>query len=143
VLLPLILGVTHTADSVSDPARDAGFAVAGVGCALAPFVSHVVLGEYARGAAFSAVPVAAELGVVALVTARPDAIFHGTQLSRTTFGVLFSFDVFGAALGLIDAAMAPERARALAGGGARRPSGVTIVPSLGRGHAGILVGGTL
>jgi hypothetical protein len=135
VMLPLVLGVTHTADATSDASRVTGLAVAGVGCALAPFVSHAVLGEYARGAAFSAVPLAAEIGVVSLVTAMPDAVFHGTQLSRTTFGILFSFDVFGAALGLIDVALAPERGR--------KHGGLTVVPSVGRGHAGILVGGTL
>ena len=49
--------------------------------------------------------------------------------------------VFGAALGLVDVMLAGDRARA-----ARvAPSlgGLTIVPSLGRDHGGILIGGRL
>ncbi len=138
-LVPLALGAAHTANEATDPGRDAGLCVAGVGFALTPFVAHAVLGEYARGAAFSAVPLAAEIGVVSLVTALPGAVFHETQLSRTTFGVLFSFDVFGAALGLIDVAMAPERARAAR----KKLGGLVVAPSLGRGQTGVVVGGAL
>lgn len=137
-LIPLALGTWHTAGASSDASRDAGYVVAGAGFALAPVVAHVALGEWKRAAAFGAAPLAAELGIIALVSAFPDAVFHRTVGSRTAFALLFSVDVFGAALGLVDVMLAGDRARA-----APSLGGVTIVPSIGRDHGGILIGGRL
>ena len=140
-LIPLALGTSHTAAAVTDPSRDAGYVVAGAGFALAPIVAHAVLGEWKRAAAFGAAPVAVELGVIALVSALPDAVFHRTQGSRTVFALLFSVDVFGAALGLVDVMLAGDRARAARA--APSWGGLTLVPSVGRDHAGIVLGGML
>ena len=140
-LIPLALGASHTAGAVSDASRDAGYVVAGAGFALAPVVAHVALGEWRRAAAFGAAPLAAELGIIALVSAFPDAVFHRTVGSRTAFALLFSVDVFAAALGLVDVMLAGDRARAARTAPAL--GGVTIVPSIGRDHGGILIGGRL
>src|SRR5438105_1225769 len=82
-LIPLALGATYTANASTDGPRDVGYAVAGAGFAMAPIVAHVALGEWKRAAAFGAAPVAAEIAIVSLVSAKPDAIFQGTTFSRT------------------------------------------------------------
>lgn len=114
-LFPLALGAMHTAgadpNALTDGPRNVGFAVAGVGFALSPLAAHVALGEWDRAAAFAAVPVASEIAMSTLFAARPETVFHGTVGSRTTFALLFTADVLGAALGLVDVMMASERAR--------------------------------
>jgi hypothetical protein len=108
--IPLALGATGTADSTSDPVRNTGYEVSGAGLALAPIVSHIVLGEWSRAAAFGAVPVASEIGMVTLLSAKPGSIFHGTVGTRTLFGLIFSLDAFGSALGMVDVMVANDRA---------------------------------
>ena len=137
-LIPLALGTMHTAGAISDGSRDVGYAVAGAGFALSPIVAHVALGQWKRAAAFGAVPVATELGIIGLVSAFPDAVFHRSQGSRTAFALLFTADVLGAALGLVDVMLAGERARA-----APALGGLTLLPTVGRGQAGLVVGGML
>jgi len=139
-LIPLALGAAHTANASTYASRNAGFVVAGAGFALAPIVAHVVVGEYARAAAFGALPLAVDISVIALTTANPDAIFAATKGSRTAFGIFFGAGVFGAMLGLVDVAFARDRARA------RLPKalrGAMVAPMIGPGTAGLVVGGPL
>ncbi len=145
-MLPIALGAIHTSsEPVKDyGARNVGFAVAGVGPALAPIVAHAVLGEWKRAAAFGAVPVASEIAISAFLQAYPAGVFNGTVGSRTTFGILYTADLLGAAVGLVDVMMAPERARERRASASRsRGIGLTLVPSVGPGHAGIVLGGAL
>lgn len=143
-LVPLVIGVGFVAGqgqtASTDGLRNVGFAVSGVGPALGPIVAHVVLGEWTRAAVFGAVPVAAEISLCAYVKAMPDAVFQGTATSRLGFGLLYSADIFGAALGIVDVMMARERARRR---GPNLLGGLRVVPSVGPGHAGIVLGGTL
>ncbi|APR85123.1 Hypothetical protein A7982_10472 [Minicystis rosea] len=139
-LIPLGLGALRTADGATRPARNAGFLVAGAGLALSPIISHIVVGEYARAAVFGAAPVAAEIAMIALTSVNPDAVFAGTTVTRTTFGVLFSVGVFGAALGLVDVALAGGRARERA---AKPRTGLHVAPLFGGGVTGLSVGGIL
>ncbi len=141
-LVPLALGALHTANATNDGARNVGYGVAGAGIALSPIVSHVVLGEYDRAAIFGAVPVASEIAACSLMAAKPDLVFHGTMFSRTTFALLFSFDIFGATLGLVDVLMAGERA-AKAPRAGLLPRGLQLHPLVGRDRAGLVIGGTL
>ena len=118
-LVPLVIGV----EAYSPPAEGqdrrhgraaqrVGFAVSGVGPALGPIVGHVVLGEWGRAAAFGAPPIAAEVALSAYLAAMPDAAFQGTAGARASaFGLLYSADLFGAAIGVLDVMMAHERAR--------------------------------
>ena len=127
---PLALGAMHTAgqnsNAPTDGPRNVGFAVAGAGFALSPLVTHVVLGEWDRAAAFSAVPMASEIAIGTLLTLQPDTVFHGTVGSRTTFALLFTADVLGAAVSLVDVMMAGERAHP----GKRRAPSSTAWPRL-------------
>jgi hypothetical protein len=139
-LLPLAIGVAHTAEATTFASRNAGFMVAGAGFALSPIVAHVVLGEWGRAAAFGAAPLAAEIGMITLTTVEPGAIFGATKGTRTAFGFMFSVGAFSAALGLIDVALARDRARE------RLPKalrGLTLTPTIGPGTAGLFLGGTL
>jgi hypothetical protein len=141
--LPLAIGATNTADSTSDAVRDTGYAAAGAGLALAPIVSHIVLGEWERAAAYGAVPVASEIAIVTELSMRPGSVFHGTYASRTLFGVLFSFDAFGSALGMVDVMVANDR------GNGRRPWGIfgtwrpSVSPVLSATYRGVSIGGAL
>jgi hypothetical protein len=139
-LLPLTLGVMHTANAVTYPSRNTGLLVAGAGFVLAPVVAHVIVGEYARAAAFGAIPAAAEIAMIALVSVNPDAVFAGTTGTRTTFALLFSAGAFNAAVSLIDVALAGDRARARLPAPLRH---VTVAPLGARGGAGLLLGGIL
>lgn len=143
-LVPMVLGVMHIAaqSPTADGPRNVGFAVSGVGPALAPIVAHAVLGEWKRAAVFGAAPVAAEIGICAYVAAMPDSVFHGTKGSRTGFGLLYTAELLTSAVGLVDVMMARERAR-LDRRGPHILGGLRVMPSVGPGHAGIVLGGTL
>ena len=133
-MIPVILGGTHAATGETLASKNVGLSVAGFGLALAPIISHVVVGEWKRAAAFGALPTATAIGAAVLLASRDDAVFDGTTLSRSTFGALFSLTVFSSAPGVVDAALAGERARA---------PGLIVAPTLGKGHFGIGIMTTL
>jgi hypothetical protein len=143
ILVPLVIGVSFvTAQAqiaATDGLRNAGFAVSGVGPALAPIVGHVVLGEWGRAAAFGAPTVAAEIALSAYLAAMPDAAFQGTAGTRLGFGMIYTADLLGAAIGILDVMMVRERRRR----GPGPLGGVHAIPVLGAGRAGIAVGGAL
>jgi hypothetical protein len=146
--VPMVIGGigVASAPTTQDAPRNVGFAVAGVGPALSPIIAHVVLGEWARAAAFGAPAVASEIGVCALMAAEPDAVFHGTYGSRTAFAVVFTADIASAAAGIVDVMMAKERwlERRNRGGHAKDPlHGLRITPRVGHGQAALLLGGSL
>jgi hypothetical protein len=144
-LVPIILGVLHTAGQSpeADGPRDVGLVVSGVGPALAPVVAHLVLGEYRRAALFGALPVAAEVGIGAYLAAQPGAVFHGTEASRFAFAALYTVDLLGAAVGMVDVMMARERARLERRRGPDVLGHFTVAPRLGPTQAGIVIGGVL
>jgi hypothetical protein len=144
-LVPMILGVLHTAGQSpeADGPRNVGLVVSGVGPALAPVVAHVVLGEYRRAALFGSVPVAAEVGVAAYLAAMPGAVFHGTEASRFGFAALYTADLLGAALGMVDVMMARERAHLERRRGPDLLGQFTVAPRLGPGQVAIVLGGVL
>jgi hypothetical protein len=144
-VVPLVLGALHTASARTDTdgPRDVGYAVGGVGPVLAPIVAHAVLGEYKRAAVFGIAPMAGEIALCALMAAHPDAVFHGTTASRTSFAVFYSLDIFGAAFGLVDVMMVRERAGGGAARSAKAPLPLVLSPNVGRGHVGLVLGGSL
>jgi hypothetical protein len=108
-LIPLAIGSSLAAAGSTDGAKNVGLGIAGAGVALSPIVGHGVLGEWRRAMAFGVAPIISEIGIYGLLKARPDAVYHGTKVTRTTFGAMFSVDLFSAALGLVDVMMAGER----------------------------------
>lgn len=133
-LIPLTFGGVLASSGTENPEKNAGLLLAGAGFALAPLVSHAVLHEWKRGLLFSLLPAASEAATAALLSARTDAVFQGTTLSRTTFALLFSIDVFGSAIGLVDVMMAKDRARG---------RGILFAPTLSRSQIGFTLGGPL
>jgi hypothetical protein len=145
-LIPVAIGATIADRGKDDAAKDVGLRVAGAGLALSPFTAHAVAGEWKRALAFSAVPVASEIAISVLLSARPDAVYHGDKITRTTFALLFSVDVFIAALGVVDASLAGDRAKERA---AARPAKSAapalryLAPTVAGGTFGLTIGGTL
>jgi hypothetical protein len=110
VIAPVAIGGARAGRTdIGHVERDQGWIAASVGFALAPITAHIVTGEYGRGAAFAAVPVATTIGVSALFAAYPDAIYTGNPASRIGFVVLFVTGATGSAVGVIDAVLASER----------------------------------
>lgn len=145
-LVPVAIGATMADRGKDDPAKNAGLILAGGGLALSPFTAHAVNGEWKRAAAFSAVPVATEIAISIFLTARPDAVYQGTKVTRTVFGILFTTDVFIAALGLVDASFAGDRKREralLAPAKSAAPSLRYVSPTVAGGGFGLTLGGTL
>lgn len=145
-LVPVAIGATIADRGKDDPAKNVGLVVAGAGLALSPFTAHATAGEWKRAIAFSAVPIASEIAISVLLAARPDAVYHGDKITRTTFGALFSVDVFIAALGVVDASFAGDRRRERA---AARPAPSAapalryVTPTVAGGGFGLTLGGTL
>ena len=145
-LIPVAVGVTIADRGKDDAAKDVGLVVAGAGLALSPFAAHAVNGEWKRALAFSAVPVASEIAISVLLAARPDAVYHGDKLTRSTFAILFSVDVFIAAVGVVDASLAGDRnkeraAKILTKSAA--PALRYVSPTVVGGGLGLTLGGTL
>lgn len=140
-LLPMTLGAMHTANAPvrAYGLRNVGYIVAGAGLVLAPIVSHVIVGEYKRAAAFGALPVAAQIAMTTLVAVKPDAIFSGNMGSRAAFGLTFAASAFNTAFALVDVALAGERARASA---APKAGSIGVAPMIGGGQIGMVAGGT-
>lgn len=145
-LVPAAIGATIADRGKDDAAKNVGLVVAGAGIALAPLAAHATAGEWKRAAAFSAVPVASEIAVAILLAARPDAVYHGTKITRTAFGALFSVDLFIAAAGVVDASFAGDRKKERAAVKPTKSAAPQLryfSPTVAGGGLGLTLGGTL
>ena len=143
-LIPIALGGMHTASAPvgDDGARNVGFAVAGVGPALAPIVAHAVLGEWKRAAAFGAVPVGErdrDLRLLAGGARRASSTAPWRRAPRSA--ILYTADLLGAAVGLVDVMMAPERARERRGAREAARARPHVRAQRRPGRAGFVLGG--
>jgi hypothetical protein len=132
-LVPMAVGGSLLAND-DDDSKHRGIYVMQSGLLLAPFVSHAVAGEWARGALFALPGVAGEAAMVGILTAYPDVSSQGLPQSRIPFAACLGLSLGGAAAGLVDSLLAGERWD-------RRH--LRLAPSLGPHQAAILVGGTL
>jgi hypothetical protein len=139
MLVPGILGGSRAALDGSPGQKAAGLLVASGGFALAPIFSHMITREWARAAAFGALPIATTIAATAFISQRPDAVYDGTSETRTAFAVLLGAGMLDAVIGLVDTALAGERARARAA--PRRAH--FVVPTFGPGSVGLAFGGLL
>ncbi|MEO7328105.1 MAG: hypothetical protein ABI193_05980, partial [Minicystis sp.] len=133
-LIPLTFGGLLASSGAENRDRNTGILIAGAGFALAPIVSHAVLREWRRGLLFSIFPVAGEVAIASLLHAKEDAVFQGATLSRTTFALLFSVNVFGSAVSLVDVMMAGDRAK---------KRGFLFAPNISQNRVGFTFGGPL
>jgi predicted permease len=102
------------------------------GFVLAPLVAHGAVGEWGRGAAFSAVPAAALAGTAVLFDAVPGVVDEGTLPQQRLMWSLFVTGLLASAVGVVDPALA-----------GRRMHRVAVVPSVSRNEVGIQIGGVL
>lgn len=89
--------------------KHAGLVVMHSGLTLAPLVAHGVGGEWRRGVLFSIPPALGGLGMLALLSVRPEAPMMGKNKSHRIFPVLITVSVLGSAVGIFDAALIDER----------------------------------
>ncbi len=115
--------------------KHAGLFAMHTGLTLAPFAAHAVTGEWGRGALFSIPPALGGLGMLALLSARPEAPIRGKHKSQRIYPVLISVSVVGSAIGIFDAALADRRRR--------RGPDVRVEAACSSAFCGAFVGGTL
>ncbi|HEY1956939.1 MAG TPA: hypothetical protein VGH28_15065 [Polyangiaceae bacterium] len=114
-----------------DQAR-AGWVTFSAGLALGPFVAHAMAGEWARGAIFSAVPLAATIGNAAVLYSSSTQTIDLTPLNQDQrlVYVFTCVGLLGSIIGLVDAvAFHPK-------------SGVRVTPTVSRTGAGLVLGGS-
>ncbi len=127
-------GVLMGTSSGNQDQTSAGWMTIEAGFALAPFTSHAVAGEWARGLAFAAPPAATLAGTSVVIGVDRDAIDNGQLVARVSVWSLFTAGLLSGVAGVVDSTMAPSRARS-------RP--VSVAPLVGSGTVGLSVGGLL
>lgn len=140
MLVPGVIGGFRTALGADDGQKTAGLLVAAGGFAMAPVLSHMVAREWSRAAVFGIVPTVTTIAATALVLEIPDAVYRGTTASRTGFGVLLGVGMLGSVLGLVDTALAGERARDRQ---RANEHGLFVVPAVSKDGAMLTLGGVL
>jgi hypothetical protein len=128
----VLLGTSSGSPGQSDAQDRAGWLTIAGGFGLAPAVAHAVVGEWGRGAAFAAPPVAAFAGSVGLFAYAPGAVEHGSLEQQRVLWSLFGVGLFSSAIGVFDAAFALDRAVP-----------VRVAPVAGPGSAGLAIAGVL
>jgi hypothetical protein len=124
-----------------DPVNNAGWLTMMGGFTLSPVVAHAVEGEWGRGLVFATLPGAMTGATVALFQTVPDTVDHGTLEQQRLMWALFGVGFLGSAAGVVDAALAPRRARARAN--AASAGHVTVAPIVGSSVVGLQIAGLL
>jgi hypothetical protein len=134
--LSLVVGMGTGASLIgSDAGRTmdiAGWMVMQSSFTVAPFVAHGVAGEWGRGCWFSTVPLATTAGSATVFAIDSNAVRHSNLTEQRILWSLFVVGIFSSAYGVVDASFADSRARRIA-----------VAPLVGRGTAGLQIGGTL
>jgi hypothetical protein len=115
-----------------DEQTNAGWLTMEGSFALAPLAAHGVVGEWGRGAWFTAVPLGAVGGTATLFGLVPGAVEGGSLPQQRLMWAFFVIGLFGSAVGVVDSVFAPDRARSF-----------TVAPSIGKDLRGLQIGGTL
>ncbi len=127
--------------------RNAGTDIAGFGFAAAPLAGHLVNGEYARAAAFTATPLLMAAADVGLMQHSPNVIDQeGTSATRVPFSIFFTVGLTSGVVGIVDTMFATARRdrRAREGDKAQHTvfSDLHVVPLVGHGGGTLSLGGT-
>jgi hypothetical protein len=129
--------------------RDAGTDIAGFGFAAAPLAGHLVNGEYARAAAFSATPLVMAGADFGLMQASPNVIDQqGSPKTRVPFAIYFTVGLTSGVVGVVDTLFATyrrdKRRERDAHDQAPRTvfSDLHVLPLVGRDGGTLSVGGT-
>jgi hypothetical protein len=134
--VPLAIGGTMVANTSDATVRRASVYVSSAGFTVAPLVAHGLMGEWGRGSAFAALPLACGVGLAILMQEPKGDVLSelATTSTRVPFWAMASTELAVAVFGIVDAALAPDRARRRA---------IYLVPGPVRSGAGISLGGAL
>jgi hypothetical protein len=124
-------------DAAAATTRAGWFAIES-GFVLAPLSAHAVMGEWGRGALFASVPAATTLATIPVFVEQPAAVEHGTLEEQRVMWGLFCGGLLAAVAGVVDAALARNRAV-----DASRSVAVHVAPAIASGQAGVVLGGSL
>jgi hypothetical protein len=131
LLAGFVVGGTLIATNQGDAAKsEAGWFALESGFTLAPLVSHAVVGEWVRGAAFASIPTATTLATIPVFLVNGAGVEHGTLPQQRVMWGLFCGGLAASMAGVIDTLFSPGR-------------GLHVTPVLGVGNAGVVVGGAL
>ena len=115
----------------TDQAR-AGWITCSAGFAVAPFVSHAIMGEWLRGAAFSAVPLASVIGNAFVLGANPNVDQMPLNPDQRLVYAFTTAGLLGSFIGLLDVALYKPS----------KPARVHVAPTVSLGGAGVVLGGS-
>jgi hypothetical protein len=121
--------------------NNAGWLAIQGGFTLAPLVAHAVVGEWGRGALFSAVPAAMFGGSAGLMAYAPDVVSGGTLEQQRVLWAFFGVAFLSSVVGVVDAALAGGRSKTAAGATSARS--LRLAPVATPGGAGLALGGLL
>lgn len=131
VFAGFVVGGTFIATNQGNATKtEAGWFMLESGFPLAPLASHAVVGEWARGAVFAALPTATTLATIPVFEINGAGVEHGTLPQQRVMWGLFIAGLAGSMAGVIDTLFSPGRA-------------LHVTPVLGVGNAGVAVGGAL
>jgi len=133
LLVGFTVGATlvATAEGRNAP-ENTGWMVMESGMTLAPLTAHALTGAWARGLAFTAVPVATEGGTLALFESDPGTIIHGSLPEQRVMWALFGVGLVSSLVGVADVAWSGPHVGPIA-----------VAPALGRDRAGLQLEGNL
>ena len=131
VLAGFVVGGTFIAANQGDAAKTrAGWFALESGFTVAPLAAHGLVGEWARGAAFAAVPTATTLATIPVFFVNDGAVERGTLPQQRVMWGLFVGGLFASMAGVVDTVFSPARA-------------LHVAPVVGAGNAGLVLGGAL
>jgi len=137
-LAPTIAGTAMIASGSSEAVRNGGLFLMQGGLTLAPFVSHAISREWTRGVVSSALPLAFTIAMGIVINWYPDLATDGSKDTRWPYVVLLAGTMLTSAGGIIDSALAKERAKKR-----NKKNRFAIAPVVGGVMNGIMIGGTL
>jgi hypothetical protein len=129
-----------TSGDRNEPDNAGWLAIQG-GFTLAPLVAHAVVGEWGRGALFSAVPAAMFGGSMGLIAYAPDVVSGGTLEQQRVLWAFFGVAFVSSVVGVVDAVLAGGRSKPAAG--TTGPRSLGLAPVATAGGAGLALGGLL
>lgn len=114
-----------------DQAR-AGWITCSAGFTVAPFVAHAIVGQWLRGAALSAVPLAGVIGNAIVLGANPNVDQMPLNPDQRLVYAFTTAGLLGSFIGLLDVALYKPS----------KPRAVHVSPSISRAGGGFVVGGS-
>jgi hypothetical protein len=125
---------TSPSSGAGDAQRSLGWFAIESGFIVAPLAAHGIVGEWGRGALFSAVPVVSLASTAAMYLTRTDSVENSSLDDQRVVWGLFTAALISSTAGLVDVLLARDR---------WRTHGIAVAPSVGPGVAGLRIQGYL